>query len=95
MFKQRIEDLVFINTNQNPKKVGRLILPISQQKEDYFATINTSKESSRITLSITKGTSKDLNVLKIKASSWESARSKATKEVRKKHPKFNIHVNYN
>lgn len=88
------KDVVLINTNQNPKKIGSLELPVSQQKEDYFATIIENKESSKITLLIQKGTSKDLNVFKTKASSWESARSKAVKEARKKYPKFKIHVDY-
>ena len=83
------KDAVIINTNQNPKKIGSLVIPKSQLKEDFFATINQSEDLILPVISLSKETSKDQNVFRIKASSLASAQSKAIKEFRKRYLRYN------
>lgn len=108
----RIEDLkdvVIINTNQNPKKIGRIRYPNPQQKDNYYAVIQESK-TDLPKISLFKGTTKDsssngLYIFPIKASSPASATSQAIKEARKRYVRYHqlspnlsnlqIYVDYN
>ncbi len=97
----RIEDLkdvVIINTNQDPKKIGCLELPIKQQKDNYYAVIEESK-TNLPKISLFKGITKDISndriyIFPIKASSQASATSKAIKEARKRYIRYHqLHPN--
>lgn len=88
------KDIIIINTNQNPKKIGSLVIPKSQQKEDFFAIINEGKDKMLPVIYLSKGTTKDttvpsIYVFRIKASSPASAKSQAIKEARKRYLRYN------
>ncbi len=88
-----IKDIIIINTNQNPKRIGRLELPKSQKKDDYYAVIKEAdNELPRIYLS--KGSTNEQSqvgsfIYRIKASSRDSANAQSIKEARRRYIRYN------
>jgi hypothetical protein len=81
-----VKDIIIINTNQ--KKIGKINLPKSQPKKDYYATINEANICPSIVLS--DGQSKVVSengvfIFHIKATSVASAKAQAIAEAGKRY----------